>query len=315
VHSYLVCSEIDGCDWQGLYEATDWAADPDGSCDGTIPTNVRWVEGIHNEYWDIGYPTEGCMEDHVDVLSMSIGAPGSPDDALSMAFHNLVELGVIVAVSAGNSGPVGDEQAGNLMDCYDNPGCNSCQLNWYGHNPRSGRQEVCYGEQQPDGVWWACEDNPNCDSYGWPSDPYGWLDGHGHRYAIGTPAAAEGVIAVAANYKPSYTGGSSFQTGGSTSTTDLDKDNAAMYIGTDPDIPEYVIPTDFSNELSCEVHYSDYSNFASIRDEVNENGFCYGDATEINNMFNTTQGLDFSFKMDSDLMMDHVMVIEAAATW
>ena len=44
-------------------------------------------------------------DDGADVINMSLGGPGRPDDAVSKAVDAAVELGVTVVVSAGNSGP------------------------------------------------------------------------------------------------------------------------------------------------------------------------------------------------------------------
>ncbi len=43
--------------------------------------------------------------DGVDIISMSLGVPGSPDDPWPLAVDAAVEQGILVAVSAGNSGP------------------------------------------------------------------------------------------------------------------------------------------------------------------------------------------------------------------
>ena len=44
--------------------------------------------------------------DAVDIISMSLGFPGEPDDPWPLAVDAAVEQGIVVAVSAGNSGPV-----------------------------------------------------------------------------------------------------------------------------------------------------------------------------------------------------------------
>ncbi|MDP3881471.1 MAG: S8 family serine peptidase [Nanoarchaeota archaeon] len=45
------------------------------------------------------------FNDSVDIISMSLGGPGTPDDPVSKAADNAVSKGVIVVVAAGNSGP------------------------------------------------------------------------------------------------------------------------------------------------------------------------------------------------------------------
>ena len=44
------------------------------------------------------------FDDRVDIISMSLGGPGNPDDAISKAVDNAVEAGVIAVIAAGNSG-------------------------------------------------------------------------------------------------------------------------------------------------------------------------------------------------------------------
>jgi subtilisin family serine protease len=44
------------------------------------------------------------FSDHLDVCSLSLGGPGSPDDALSMAVDATSRAGVVVVAAAGNSG-------------------------------------------------------------------------------------------------------------------------------------------------------------------------------------------------------------------
>jgi hypothetical protein len=48
---------------------------------------------------------EAAVEDHADVISMSLGGFGNPDDPLSQAVDNAVAQGVVVVVAAGNEGP------------------------------------------------------------------------------------------------------------------------------------------------------------------------------------------------------------------
>ncbi|MFH2028012.1 MAG: S8 family serine peptidase, partial [Nanoarchaeota archaeon] len=50
---------------------------------------------------------DGDFSDHQDIISMSLGGLGNPDDPLSQAVDNAVAAGVVVVVSAGNSGPMG----------------------------------------------------------------------------------------------------------------------------------------------------------------------------------------------------------------
>jgi len=48
---------------------------------------------------------DGDFSDKVNIISMSLGGSGNPDDPVSQAVDNAVESGTIVVVAAGNSGP------------------------------------------------------------------------------------------------------------------------------------------------------------------------------------------------------------------
>jgi len=48
---------------------------------------------------------DGDTTDHVDIMSLSLGGAGNPDDPLSTAIDNAVNSGVVAVISAGNSGP------------------------------------------------------------------------------------------------------------------------------------------------------------------------------------------------------------------
>ncbi len=48
---------------------------------------------------------DGDFSDHADIISMSLGGWGDPDDAVSQAVDNAVDAGAVVVVSAGNDGP------------------------------------------------------------------------------------------------------------------------------------------------------------------------------------------------------------------
>lgn len=54
---------------------------------------------------DIIAAIDNAVVDHADIISLSLGAYGDPDDALSQAVDNAVDSGVLVVVAAGNSGP------------------------------------------------------------------------------------------------------------------------------------------------------------------------------------------------------------------
>jgi subtilisin family serine protease len=48
---------------------------------------------------------DGDFSDHVDIISLSLGGSGDPDDPVSVAVDNAVDAGVVAAVAAGNDGP------------------------------------------------------------------------------------------------------------------------------------------------------------------------------------------------------------------
>lgn len=48
---------------------------------------------------------DGDTSDHLDVISMSLGGYGDPDDTMSEAVDNAVDAGIVVVVAAGNGGP------------------------------------------------------------------------------------------------------------------------------------------------------------------------------------------------------------------
>jgi len=48
---------------------------------------------------------DGDTTDHVDIMSLSLGGGGNPDDPMSTAIDNAVNSGVVAVISAGNSGP------------------------------------------------------------------------------------------------------------------------------------------------------------------------------------------------------------------
>ena len=68
---------------------------------------------------------DGDFSDHLDIISLSLGGAGNPDDATSTAIDNAVELGVVAVVSAGNSGPGngGDTSCRNGNDGSENSIC------------------------------------------------------------------------------------------------------------------------------------------------------------------------------------------------
>ncbi|MBI2631992.1 S8 family serine peptidase [Candidatus Pacearchaeota archaeon] len=48
---------------------------------------------------------DGDYSDHIDIISMSLGGFGDPDDPISKSVDNVVDAGVVAVIAAGNSGP------------------------------------------------------------------------------------------------------------------------------------------------------------------------------------------------------------------
>jgi len=66
---------------------------------GSMSTVIAGIERATDPNQD------GDYSDHAGVISMSLGGWGDPDDPLSQAVDNAVEVGTVVVVAAGNSGP------------------------------------------------------------------------------------------------------------------------------------------------------------------------------------------------------------------
>ncbi|MBU2616171.1 MAG: S8 family serine peptidase [Nanoarchaeota archaeon] len=61
---------------------------------------------------------EQAVKDGADIISMSLGGEGTPDDPLSQASDNAITTGVTVVVAAGNSGP-SEQTIGSPGDARD----------------------------------------------------------------------------------------------------------------------------------------------------------------------------------------------------
>jgi len=62
----------------------------------------NWI--ISGIDYSIDPDDDPMTDDGADVISMSLGGPGNPDDAMSEAVDNAVDNGVFAAIAAGNSG-------------------------------------------------------------------------------------------------------------------------------------------------------------------------------------------------------------------
>ncbi len=59
---------------------------------------------------------DGDFSDHLDVISISLGGYGDPDDPTSQAVDNIVNSDVVAVVAAGNSGPDGNNYCRHSED-------------------------------------------------------------------------------------------------------------------------------------------------------------------------------------------------------
>ena len=66
---------------------------------GSVSVIIAGIERAANPDLD------PATADAVDIISMSLGLPGTPDDPWPLAVDAAVELGIVMVVSAGNSGP------------------------------------------------------------------------------------------------------------------------------------------------------------------------------------------------------------------
>jgi subtilisin family serine protease len=61
---------------------------------------------------------DGSCDDHADIISMSLGGSGNPDDPVCLAVEEAVSLGVVVVIAAGNEGPsLGTVASPGLAPC------------------------------------------------------------------------------------------------------------------------------------------------------------------------------------------------------
>lgn len=84
VYAYKVLDNYGSGYTSEILEAIDRATDPDGNLDFT---------------------------DHLDVINLSLGGTGHPDDPTSLAIDNAALIGVVPVVAAGNYGPGGQSVA------------------------------------------------------------------------------------------------------------------------------------------------------------------------------------------------------------
>ncbi len=105
----IVNNDSDPMDDHGHGTHCAGIAAANGSLKGVAPGvsllayKVLTSEGSGYESWVIE-GIERAVEDGADIISLSLGGPGNPDDPLSTAVDNAVAAGVVVTVAAGNYG-------------------------------------------------------------------------------------------------------------------------------------------------------------------------------------------------------------------
>ncbi len=115
---------------------------------------------------------DGDFSDRLDIISLSIGGPGNPDDPVSQAIDNIVDAGVIAVVAAGNSGP---------------------SQNTIG-SPGTARKAITVG---------ATDKNNNIVSFS-SRGPVVWNDVQGKKYLIKPDVTAPGVSICAAQWDNAF---------------------------------------------------------------------------------------------------------------
>jgi subtilisin family serine protease len=106
----FVSNDPDPMDDQGHGTHCAGIAAGNGSLTGVAP-GARLLAYKVLDYSGGGYEDDiiaaidKAVVDGADVLSLSLGGSGDPDDALSLAIDNAVDSGVLAVVAAGNSGP------------------------------------------------------------------------------------------------------------------------------------------------------------------------------------------------------------------
>ncbi len=112
------------------------------------------IEGIERA---VDPNRDGDFSDRADVMSLSLGGYGDPDDAVSTAVDNAVNAGVVAVVAAGNSGPY-EESIGS---------------------PGTARNALTVGatyKKNYESFWWTCTpgEYTSCGTCG--SDGKVWCD-------------------------------------------------------------------------------------------------------------------------------------------
>ncbi|MBI2100576.1 MAG: S8 family serine peptidase [Candidatus Vogelbacteria bacterium] len=116
---------------------------------------------------------DGYFADRVDVINLSLGGGGNPDDPVSRAVDNAVDAGSVVVVAAGNSGP-GQFSIGS---------------------PGTARKAITVGasDKQDQLAWFSSR------------GPVEWINGQGNKLTLAKPdIVAPGVEICAAQWQDAW---------------------------------------------------------------------------------------------------------------
>ena len=183
-----------GCKVVGGYDFVNWDNDPlddhghgthcvgiasgNGILKGVAPDAKIYAYKVLDEQGSgssalVILGIEKAVLDGVDVISLSLGGYGDPDDPQSQAIDNAVSAGVVAVVAAGNSGP-GEQTIGS---------------------PGTARKAITVG---------ASDDFDNMASFS-SRGPVIWEDDEGNEKAIIKPdVVAPGVDICAAQYDSAW---------------------------------------------------------------------------------------------------------------
>jgi len=185
IYSYKVCSRIGSCPESDIIAGIERAMDPN---------------------------QDGNYDDHVDIISISLGGPGTPDDPDALAVDSAFDVGIFVSISAGNSGP-----RSQTIGC---PACARkstavaawCKSEDIGVDPRCNEEIASFSSRGP--VVWegGSLDKPDISAPGVNICAAQWSDAWStyecidseHTSISGTSMAAPHVSGVAALVKQAH---------------------------------------------------------------------------------------------------------------
>ncbi|GEM_PF-2115823 len=144
----------------------------------------------YGSFDDIIDGIEMAVADGADVMNLSLGGYGNPDDPASIAIDNAVNAGVVVVVAAGNEGP-GPDSIGS---------------------PGAARNALTVGatyKQDYEGQYWLDTDPRENQVTSFSSrGPVQWIDGAGNGQQIDKPdVVAPGAIICAARFNSLFEAG------------------------------------------------------------------------------------------------------------